>query len=117
MGVVEFFNSPNFSFRKTVSPFHIAAHSGIIELFEKISLSKNGNVNVTDSFGWTPLHFAVWCSHFETSKIIIEKSGIKNSADNRGNTPLHLAAKYGYSDICNLIIEKAQLLPEIFDKR
>ena len=60
LGVQEFFNSSDFTFRKKLSPFHIAGHSGIIELFEKIFFSNNGDVNTTDSFGWKPLHFAAW---------------------------------------------------------
>ena len=60
LGVQEFFNSFDFTFRKKLSPFHIAGHSGIIELFEKIFFSNNGNVNTIDSFGWKPLHFAAW---------------------------------------------------------
>ncbi|KAI8752888.1 transient receptor potential cation channel subfamily A member 1 [Biomphalaria glabrata] len=70
-------------------------------------ISKGANINATDIFGQTPLHFAamrgneVACSNllFFKDKIII------NANDNQGSTPLHTAALYKHLEIARMLIE------------
>ncbi|XP_059143881.1 transient receptor potential cation channel subfamily A member 1 homolog isoform X2 [Physella acuta] len=70
-------------------------------------VDKGANINATDVYGQTPLHFAamrgndVACSHFlfYRTKINIE------ACDNQGMTPLHTAALHKHLDIARMLID------------
>ncbi|CAD7957778.1 unnamed protein product [Amoebophrya sp. A120] len=44
------------------------------------------------SFGWVPMHVAVFCGHTRVVEILIEKNAATNPRDNMGVTPLMLIA-------------------------
>ena len=65
-----FFNF--WSFKKNLSPLHIAFKKGQFEICRHI-IEKVENKNPTDNYGWTPFHFAAQKGHLDVCQLIIEK--------------------------------------------
>ena len=51
------------------------------------------NKNITNDWGYTPLHGAAEFGHVEICKLILNKVQNKNPKDHNGETPLDLAKK------------------------
>ena len=65
---------------------------------------KNGNINVEDEDGYTPLHNAVSRRHHEVAKVLIPLSNI-NKQSKSGFTPLMNAAAYGDDKMVSMLLE------------
>ena len=68
-------------------------------------MDRGDDVNATDYFGETPLHWAVRKGQTETAIALIERGANVNATRNNGDTPLHLAAKYGHTQTAIALIE------------
>ena len=87
-----------------LSPIHMAANDGNLDLYQQIMLKLAG-MNKTDIFGTVdPLFHAAFRGHYNICKHIIENVDEKNPAMPDGVTPLMLAAQNGHYEICKLII-------------
>ena len=65
------------------------------------------NPNATDSYGWTPLHFAALMGHMLSTRLLIEARATTDARDtsNEWVTPLMLAASACHSETVGLLLE------------
>ncbi|KAK4777318.1 hypothetical protein SAY87_017505 [Trapa incisa] len=63
------------------------------------------NINVKDSEGRTPLHWAVDRGHFNVVELLISKGADVNSKDKEGQVPLHYAALCEREGIGELLVK------------
>ncbi|CAL1538525.1 unnamed protein product, partial [Lymnaea stagnalis] len=70
-------------------------------------VNKGANINATDIYGQTPLHFAAMRGNeVACSNLLFFKNKIKIEAnDNQGYTPLHTAAIHNHVEIARMLIE------------
>jgi predicted nucleic acid-binding OB-fold protein len=69
-------------------------------------LIKNGaDVNLKNNYGYTPFHYAVSDSNFETVETLIENGADVNVKNNYGYTPLHYAVSDGNFETVETLIE------------
>ena len=98
-----------------VTPLHLAAELGHLEIFKVICNSVNEQ-SPSNAFGHTPLHTAAISGHLEICKFIIENNGDLNKTGNAGERPIHLAAEYGHLEILRLIFYKGGECADEFGK-
>ena len=61
---------------------------------------KNGNLNISNELGLTPLHLSVICNLDKAFEILINKGGNISLTDRKGeNTPIHLIGIYARNEI------------------
>lgn len=86
------------------SLLHIAAISDANEIIE--FLSENGlNINETDSYGYTPLHYIAERNGVSSIQSILAITALNpHIPDKSGSTALHVAARYGNIDIVKALI-------------
>jgi len=79
------------------TPLHEAAGSGRLDGLEMVfNLLKDYDVNVTDNYGWTPLHYlADIGGHIKMAELLLEKGGdvtIKSTENRGAGTPAGVTA-------------------------
>ena len=89
---------------KDLTPLHVAAYSGQMDLYKNIS-EMSSEKYPKDDKGQVPLLYAAFCGHLEICKHIMRDIENKNPTSNNGNTPLHFAAANGYIKTCKIIME------------
>ncbi|MFP3032042.1 MAG: ankyrin repeat domain-containing protein, partial [Wolbachia sp.] len=74
----------------------------------KSLVSQNANVNTTDMYSWTPLHWAAFKDRLEIAKFLIEKNADIDAEDKGpyGKKPIHVAAENNSKDIIELFLSK-----------
>lgn len=77
-------------------------HEKIINFLLK---QKNLNLNQTDKFTWTPLHWAVKLEQYDIVKALLNSQSDPNIQDAKGRTPLHLAIKSKKQNIIDLLLK------------
>ena len=65
---------------------------------------QGGDINASDHYGRTPLHWAAISGLKELAKSLLVKGAFKEARDNEGNTPLHLASEKGYMEVVELLL-------------
>ena len=80
--------------RRGCNGLHYAAHANHIGALRKI-LEREPDINATDDFGWTPLHWAAACTRVSTqiSKALIDGGCNVEMEDKEGRTALDLAVQ------------------------
>lgn len=68
-------------------------------------LERRGNINKTNSYGKTLLHYAILGRKSEIINLLIKNQANIDIKDNEGNTPLHLATYYGYFSVVKLLLD------------
>jgi ankyrin repeat protein len=68
-------------------------------------IDAGANLNVTDEFGRTPLHWAVGSQHSDCVQTLVDAESDPNIADDRGETPLHEAACTGHDACIQTLVE------------
>jgi ankyrin repeat protein len=62
----------------------------------ELLLDYGANVNAADRWGWSLLHYTVWPSNADMTKVLLEKGANPNIVERtEGRTPLHYAALRG----------------------
>ncbi len=84
----------------------LAARRGDVQLLTELLLDVGVCVDLTDPYGWTPLHWAVFNSHEPVVRLLLETGASVDPADHNGCTPLHTAATHGDAKIAGLLLEK-----------
>jgi ankyrin repeat protein len=90
------------------TPAHYAAYYGKSGILSKI-WKREGNLNIHNKLGYTPLAYAIHNKEFVTALFLIQTLG-KNAVDDLGNTAAHYAAGFGRVDLLEkLILDDADL--------
>ncbi|MFZ5807592.1 MAG: ankyrin repeat domain-containing protein [Verrucomicrobiota bacterium] len=74
----------------------------------------DGDVNITDQYGFTPLMYAVAGGHFKAALSLIKKGADVNMSDPEDSTSLLIAVKKGHLKLCKLLLRKGAT-PDISD--
>jgi len=69
-------------------------------------IDKGVDVNVTDTDGWAPIHYATSKGLTKIIQILVEKGADPNKRTREGWTPLHLAVVYDKHDVAVLLLQK-----------
>lgn len=84
-----------------------------LNYFDLVSLfiSKNANLDLSNQFGLTALHYAVQRRDIRVVRILLNSNddGIEkrvNKKDEKGNTPLHYAVESGNLDIVDFLLKR-----------
>lgn len=84
-------------------PLHEVAKDGdhrlMVELLERQKRHGHVAVDHEDGEGITPLGYAVWAGHLETTKLLIEQGAEPYKVDSCGNSCVHYAAGYGHPEL------------------
>jgi ankyrin repeat protein len=78
------------------------------------------NPNLSNTEGWTPLHWSVQRSapeSLECTSLLLEAAAMADQAHHVGETPLHLAVAAGHAEVIRLLLESGASLnaPEWVD--
>ncbi|KAK8946188.1 Acyl-CoA-binding domain-containing protein 2 [Platanthera guangdongensis] len=82
---------------------HIWAREGEVDGLLK-SIETGVSVNLRDSEGRTPLHWAVDRGHLKVTEILLSRNADVNAKDNEGQTSLHYAAVCERHDFAELLV-------------
>ncbi|CAF1239104.1 unnamed protein product [Rotaria sordida] len=86
-----------------MSSIHEVAVAGNSEKL-KLLIENGANVNLKDSKGLRPLHYATWQGRTESVFILLRFAANVNEQSLDGDTPLHLASQYGHQEIVQLLL-------------
>ena len=99
-------------------PLHRAASDGDTAAIQDILSSDTSGIDVWDSSGWAPIHYACWYGCFNAVKILLEDGGSNPNLCNKNETSLlHLAAGCGHHEIIKLLATHPLLDRHQTDKR
>ncbi|VDI73092.1 Hypothetical predicted protein [Mytilus galloprovincialis] len=86
-----------------ISPLHLAAHSGALEVV-KLLISK-ADLNIRTDNGGSPFLFAIQNNHLEVVKVLLENEADIDMCDNDGLSPLYTACKENNIKIVKLLLD------------
>ncbi|EHK19737.1 uncharacterized protein TRIVIDRAFT_132539, partial [Trichoderma virens Gv29-8] len=93
-------------FPRHMTGLHLAAYFGISDA-AKLLLERTINIEATDSYDRTPLHYAASNRQEAVVQLLIKQGADIKAIDKDGQTPLHHAiASHGYKAIIQLLIER-----------
>jgi ankyrin repeat protein len=90
-----------------------AAQSGSTDKVSQL-IDHGADINATDKYGYTALHWAAYEGQFDTVKLLVERGAKLEIKDNSGATPLLIAAKRGYPDIAKYLLGRGAS-PDVAD--
>ena len=62
-------------------------------------MGRGCNVNLTDNYGLTPLHYAAKSNNKDIAEFLLSVGADAKSKDNNAWTPLHYASCYGHDNL------------------
>ena len=71
----------------------------------RLLLEHNADVNIQDTWGYTPLHLCAREGNENLCRLLLEHNADVNIQDTCGYTPLHLCAREGNENLCRLLLE------------
>ncbi|XP_063155461.1 transient receptor potential cation channel subfamily A member 1 [Candoia aspera] len=90
------------------TPLHHAAGSGQLELMQMVMDDSSVEaLNVTDSAGNTPLHWATKKQQTESVKLLLSRGANPNILNSNMMSPLHWAVQYLFNDLVKIFIENS----------
>ena len=85
---------------------HIAALSGHLDLCKTLINEHNFDVNMTDSEGFTALHFSAENGSYDLVKLFADKGTDIYLKTEEGMNCLHIASCNGHLNLCKILIDK-----------
>ena len=85
---------------------HIAALYGHLKLCKMLRYQYKFDVQMTDSFGWTALHFSARNGSYELVEFFAHIGTDINLKTNDGMDCLHIAALHGHLSLCKTLIDE-----------
>lgn len=100
-------NFPNINSDGTfgMTPLMLASRLGLDNII-RIFLSREAEINLTDFYGNTAVHYAAGNSQLAAVRLLLDKNPNLNIQNKDGNTALHLAVISGNIDIVSEIVLK-----------
>ena len=96
----------NASWRKKVTPLHIAAQSHDSRVLEYVlNQGLTLKIDACTDQGETPLSVAVWHSTPENVSLLLSKEAETSVIDSYGHSAVHWAANYGFEEVISEFIE------------
>ncbi|KAF5627032.1 Het-eN [Fusarium sp. NRRL 52700] len=80
----------------------VGALRGILAIEDGVSI----DVNLADSDGCTPLHFAAWYGHAAVMELLLASGAMTDSTDSHGKTPLSYAIEHGNVTAIECLLER-----------
>jgi uncharacterized protein len=82
---------------------HVLAGLGLANcIMSDCSLASE--LEARDSFGWTPLFYAIGHRHLECLKDLLRRGADPNTKDNWGQTPLGYACQHGFRETVDILL-------------
>ena len=97
--------------------FHIAAFSGHLNLCETLIDIHSFDVDMTNSKGWTGLHYSAKCGSHDLINFFVDKKINIYQKTKDGMNCLHIAASKGHFNLCKTLIEELNFNVHIGDNR
>jgi ankyrin repeat protein len=97
--------TPNFRTDELISPLHLAIKNTSCKNIIQLLLKYGANVNIQDTKGQTPLHYAISYNQAYIAERLIQTGADVNIQDTKGQTPLHYAARYNQTHIAKILLE------------
>jgi ankyrin repeat protein len=104
-GLLEKGADPNCRGENGLTPLHIAAKLGRVEIIRRL-VTKGADPNARGRNSATPLHLAAESGQEEAARFLVELGADVNARDESGRTPLHYAAMAGHSKMAMLLLER-----------
>ncbi|MEM4137926.1 MAG: ankyrin repeat domain-containing protein, partial [Candidatus Anstonellaceae archaeon] len=82
----------------------LVSKSGDIQQVKQL-IEKGANINSTDKYGYTPLHFAAKSGNTKVAEFLIKSGSDVNAKNKDGYTPLHFAAQSGNIELAEFLIK------------
>ncbi|CAN0006370.1 unnamed protein product [Choristocarpus tenellus] len=84
---------------------HDAAKRGETEAVSKLVMEQRVDVDRSDPYGYTPLHWAAQKGHADIVRLLVGNGALVNVRDKWKRTPLHRAAKEGHVEVVKALLE------------
>lgn len=104
-GLLEKGADPNCRDENGLTPLHIAAKFGRVEIIRRL-VTKGADPNARGRNSATPLHLAAESGQEEAARLLVELGADVNARDESGRTPLHYAAMAGHFKVAALLLER-----------
>jgi ankyrin repeat protein len=75
------------------------------EIVKQLVQTNNTDVNLKDSNGYTPLHYAAYLGHHDIILLLNDPRTDVNIQNNEGNTPMHLACLSGRIEMIKALLK------------
>ena len=96
---------------------HIAAEQGNLNLCKVLIDKHKFDLQMTDNYGWTALHFSLHNDSYELLTYFTEMGADIHLKTNDGKNCLHIAALEGHLNLCNVLIDKHNFDVNLANKR
>ncbi|KAJ5522431.1 hypothetical protein N7527_006546 [Penicillium freii] len=84
---------------------HVAAYWNLTGTLRNL-IESGLSTSLTDTHGWTPLHYACANGHFASAQILVRNGADVDATDNQDWTPLFWASFTGSLDIVHLLLSE-----------
>jgi hypothetical protein len=91
------------------SVIHIAADFDTEEAIKWLLINSTIDINLTDNYSTTAVHFAMLDRHLNTVMLLFERGALLSIADDIGMNLLHIAAKYCDVKAINWVLDNSTL--------
>ncbi|UYV71307.1 KANK1 [Cordylochernes scorpioides] len=91
--------------RREYDTAHLASIFGFTEIVD-IVVIRTKNINVSNIYDNTPLHFSIKYKHLEVMQTLLRSGADINCLNGLGQSPLHLAIQYADRVMLGLLIKK-----------
>lgn len=94
----------------------ISSETAPLKLIDLL-VKKGSRLNVQNDNGATPLHLAVFWSHYDVVELLVNAGANMEIKNDKGRTPLDLAGFYGHKKIAEFLSKKSgKPMPEMKSK-